>query len=67
MTTRTHPADGGVSPDLFDDITIGRPKNACVNYDECGNEVPHNGQMCGGCLTKLRRRDRINGAVPSHH
>ncbi len=37
------------------------PDNACVYYDQCGNEVPHNGWICSECLDWVR----TNGDVRS--
>lgn len=40
------------------DVDTETPEGACVNYEECGNVVPANGQMCGPCLDAARARDR---------
>lgn len=42
----------------FADNVMTEPDDACVNYDNCGNVVPHNGQMCGPCLAAARRSGR---------
>lgn len=33
------------------------PEGACINYEQCGNRVPHNGQICGPCLDRVRHAD----------
>jgi hypothetical protein len=50
---RKHPSDGGVDTDLFD-FEDNEPDDACVNYDECRNEVPGAGLICGECLDRYR-------------
>lgn len=57
----THPTDpDGVDTELFDfdEVPSVPPGNACINYERCGNVVPHNGQMCGECLDGRRYEGR---------
>lgn len=54
MNVETHPAEGGVGPEALSMCGFDKPENACVNYDECGNSVPHGGEMCHFCLDQAR-------------
>jgi hypothetical protein len=46
------PVDDVLEADLSD---FGvRPEDACIGYDQCGNLVPGNGEICGPCLDEVR-------------
>lgn len=45
---------------LGDFSTAPEPDDACVNYESCGNVVPHRGMICPDCLDKAR--DNGSGA-----
>lgn len=45
-------------PDLTEYGAEIMPKEACINYEECGNMVPQNARICGNCLDRVRKQDR---------
>lgn len=37
--------------------TEPEPDNACMNFERCGNTVPHGGEICPECLDEARHAD----------
>lgn len=73
MSTRQHPADGGVDTDVLDadwseqpepapKAPEEKPDDACSRWKYCGNTVPGRGEMCAECLDLVR--GATDGRVP---
>lgn len=58
--TASTPTDEHVvdaNPQLTLETYADAPDGACVRWEQCGNEVPGNGKMCGECLDDIRREE----------